>query len=404
MSSSPSSSTAVRRPADRMLGVHLSGIREIYEALTRWAAGAPGRKPIPFHFGMPDFDTPGHVKAAAVAALAEGFVRYTSSLGIPELRAALARKFARENGIEVDPDTGLVVTCGANEAISAAITALINPGDEVIIPDPAWPHYEYCLMLAGATPVHCPLRESRGFEMDPADVAALWTPRTRMVIINSPQNPTGAVMSPSDIDAIASLAHARGGWLLSDEAYEHLLFEGLHVSPAARAEVRDAVLTIGCLSKTYAMTGWRLGYVAGPPEAIDAINRVHLYTVSCAVSFVQRAAVAALDGDQTVVRDMRDAYRRRRDLIVELLREIPGVRIDPPKGAFYAFPNVAAFGRPSKEIAMRLVEEAGVGAVYGSAFGPAGEGYLRLAYACSEEDIREGIARMKTVLARMPRS
>jgi aspartate/methionine/tyrosine aminotransferase len=384
--------------------VQLSGIREIYEALTLWAAAAPGRRPIPFHFGMPDFDTPPHIKAAAVAALDEGFVRYTSSLGIPELRAALARKFSRENRITVDPDTQLVVTCGANEAISAAIVALINPGDEVIVPDPAWPHYEYCLLMAGATTVRCPLREARGFEMDPADVAALWTPRTRMVIINSPQNPTGAVMAPADIDAIADLAHSRGAWVLSDEAYEHLLFEGTHVSAAARPEVNDAVLTIGCLSKTYAMTGWRLGYIAGPPHAIDAINRVHLYTVSCAVSFVQRAAITALEGDQTCVAEMREVYRRRRDLIVSLLREIPGVRIDPPKGAFYAFPNIAAFGRPSKEIALRLVEEAGVGAVHGSAFGPEGEGYLRLAYACSEADIEEGIARMKTVFAQMPRS
>ncbi|CAN5679974.1 pyridoxal phosphate-dependent aminotransferase [soil metagenome] len=394
----------IRRPAERLDHVYLSGIREIYESLTRWAAAAPGRKPIPFHFGMPDFDTPEHIKAAAVAALDDGFVRYTSSLGIPELRAALTRKFARENGIIVDPESELVVTCGANEAISAAVTALINPGDEVIIPDPAWPHYESCLLLAGATPVRCPLRESLGFEMDPDDVAALWTSRTRMVVINSPHNPTGAVMAPEAVNAIADLAQNRGAWLMSDEAYEHLLFEGVHASPAARPEVRDSVLTIGCLSKTYAMTGWRLGYVAGPAAAIDAINRVHLYTVSCAVSFVQRAAVAALDGDQGCVATMRAAYRERRDLVVARLRDIPGVAINPPKGAFYAFPNVQAFGRPSKEIALRLVEEAGVGAVHGSAFGPAGEGYLRLAYACSKDDIEEGVGRMATVLGRLGRA
>lgn len=388
-----------RRPASRLDHVHLSGIREIYESLTRWTAAAPGRRPIPFHFGMPDFDTPQHIKAAAVAALDDGFVRYTSSLGIPELRAALARKFARENGVTIDPEREVVVTCGANEAISAAITALINPGDEVIIPDPAWPHYESCLRLAGATPVRCQLNEARGFEMDAADIAALWTSRTRMVVINSPHNPTGAVVDSAAMNAIADLAHDRGAWLMSDEAYEHLLFEGAHASPAARSEVRDSVLTIGCLSKTYAMTGWRLGYVTGPPEAIDAINRVHLYTVSCAVSFVQRAAVAALDGDQGCVAMMREAYRARRDLIVARLAEIPGVHVDPPKGAFYVFPSVKAFGRPSRDIAMRLVEDAGVGAVHGSAFGPAGEGYLRLAYACSEQDIEEGVSRMRAVLA-----
>jgi aspartate/methionine/tyrosine aminotransferase len=381
--------------------VEVSGIREIYEALTRSAA-ARNRRPIPFHFGMPDFDTPDHIKRAAVQALDEGFVRYTSSQGIPELRSALSRKLRRENGVEADPETGIVVTCGANEAISATITALVNPGDEVILPDPAWPHYEYCLYLAGATPVRCTLRESNRFEMDPEDVAGLWRPRTRMVITNSPHNPTGAVTSGDALATIGRLAYDRGAWLLSDEAYEQLLFEGTHFSPASLPEVRDAVLTIGCLSKTYAMTGWRLGYVAGPARAIDAINRVHLYTVSCAVSFVQKAAIAALDGDQRCVARMRDAYHRRRDLLVSLLNDIPGVHVDRPSGAFYVFPNVQAFGRPSRELAMRLVEEAAVGAVHGSAFGPAGEGFLRLAYACSEDDIREGADRMARVLAKIP--
>jgi aminotransferase len=396
---SPPPALGSRRPATRLDEVAISGIREIYEALTHWAAG--GRRAIPFHFGMPDFDTPAHIKRAAIEALDAGFVRYTASQGIPELRAALGRKFARENGFEVDPDSQIVVTCGANEAISAAIAALVDPGDEVILPDPAWPHYEYCLRLAGATPVRCALHESTGFETRPDDVAALWTPRTRMVVMNSPHNPTGAVMSPDAIAAITQLVHDRGAWLLSDEAYERLVFDGTHLSPAAIPAARDAVLTIGCLSKTYAMTGWRLGYVAGPPEAIDAINRVHLYTVSCAVSFVQKAAVAALDGDQECVETMREAYRKRRDLLVSLLNEIQGVQVASPPGAFYVFPNVQAFGRPSKEIAMRLVEEAGVGAVHGSAFGPAGEGYLRLAYACSEPDIREGVSRMADVLARL---
>jgi len=393
--------TGRRAPARRLDQVHVSGIREVYEALLR--AEARGQRTIPFHFGLPDFDTPAHIKQAATAALDAGFVKYTSSQGIPELRAALARKLARENGVEVDPATDLVVTCGANEAISASISALVDPGDEVILPDPAWPHYEYCLRIAGATPVYCRLNEARGFEMHPDEVAALWTPRTRMVVVNSPQNPTGAVMSPADLEAIARLAHDRGAWLLSDEAYERLVFDGEHVSPASFAGVRDSVLTIGCLSKTYAMTGWRLGWVAGPAAAIDAINRVHLYTVSCAVSFVQKAAVAALDGDQSAVDTMRAAYRSRRDLLVALLGDIPGVRVAPPKGAFYVFPNIEAFGRSSKDIAMRLVEDAGVGAVHGSAFGPAGEGYLRIAYACSEDDIREGVARMREVLAGLPR-
>jgi aspartate/methionine/tyrosine aminotransferase len=255
--------------------------------------------------------------------------------------------------------------------------------------------------IAGATPVRCALREEDRFEMRPEAIAACWSPRTRMVVVNSPQNPTGAVMAPAALEAIARMVHDRGAWLLSDEAYERLIYDGVHFSPASIADIAASVLTVGCFSKTYAMTGWRLGYLAGPPEAVDAINRVHLYTVSCAVSFVQRAAIAALEGSQACVDEMREAYRRRRDLIVALLGEIPGVRVHVPPGAFYVFPNVRAYGLPSRELAMRLVEEAGVGAVHGSAFGPAGEGYLRLAYACSEAQIRDGLARMRETLGRV---
>jgi aspartate/methionine/tyrosine aminotransferase len=391
-----------RRPAARLDEVHVSGIREVFEALTRWAAG--GGTPVPFHLGMPDFDTPAHIKAALHHALDAGFVHYTSSLGIPELRAALAVKLHNDNQIDVDPDRQIVVTCGANEAVGAAILALVDPGDEVILPDPAWPHYEYCVRIAGATPVRCRLRSADRFAMDPDAVTACWTPRTRMVIVNSPHNPTGAVTPREALEALARLAHERGAWLLSDEAYEQLIYEGSHFSPASVDGAGASVLTVGCFSKTYAMTGWRLGYLAGPATAVEAVNRVHLYTVSCAVSFVQKAAVAALSGSQACVAEMREAYRRRRDLIVERLRRIPGIEVEPPAGAFYVFPSIRAFRRPSREIAMRLVEEAGVGAVHGSAFGPAGEGHLRIAYVCSEDQIGEGVDRMERVLAALDRS
>jgi aspartate/methionine/tyrosine aminotransferase len=387
--------------AHRLDDVSLSGIREVYEALTAWAAAAPGRHPIPFHFGMPDFDTPAHIKQALYDAVAAGFVKYTGSRGIPDLLEALARKLYRENGITADPARHLVVTCGANEAIGATILALVDPGDEVIIPDPAWPHYEQCIRIAGAQPIPCPLDRDRGFTLTANAISRLITPRTRMIIINSPNNPTGAVMPRADVEAVAALARDRGVWLMSDEAYERLVFDGEHVSPGALPGLADTVITIGCLSKTYAMTGWRLGYLCAPERAADAINRVHLYTVSCAVSFVQKAAIAAFDGDQTPVSQMLAAYRRRRDLIVDLLRAIPGVDVQTPAGAFYVFPNIERFGIPSRELALRLVEDAGVGAVHGSAFGAAGEGFLRLAYACSEDDIREGVGRMAQVLSRL---
>ena len=381
-----------------MRDVSLSGIREVYEALNAWAAHTPAGEPIPFHLGMPDFDTPEHIKQALYKAVREGFVRYTSSRGTPDLLDALARKLKRENGINVDPASHLVVTCGANEAISAAIIALVDPGDEVIVPDPAWPHYEHCIRIAGATPVFARLRPEDGFVMKAADVSALLSPRTRMIIINSPHNPTGAMIPEEGIAALVELARSRGIWLLSDEAYERITYDAPHVSPASLPRSSPFLLLIGCLSKTYAMTGWRLGYFCGPEEAADAVNRVHLYTVTCAVSFNQRAAVAALDGSDTCVRTMVDAYKRRRDLIVALLRAIPGVEVQLPAGAFYVFPNVKSFDMPSREIAMRLVNEEGVGAVHGSSFGDGGEGFRRLAYACSEDDIREGISRMARLL------
>jgi aspartate/methionine/tyrosine aminotransferase len=388
-----------RHPAARLDGVAITGIREVHEALLRWSA--PGQTPVPFHLGMPDFDTPQHIKDAAHAALEAGDVRYTSSLGTAGARAAVARKLQRENAIAVDPDSQVILTCVANEAISGAIFALVDPGDEVILPDPAWPHYEYCIRMAGGVPVPCALREERGFEMGPDEVGALWSRRTRMVIINSPHNPTGAMMSRDAIAAIATLARERGAWLLSDEAYDRIVYEGEHVSAGSLPGMADTVLTAGCLSKTYAMTGWRLGFLAGPPAVIEAVNRVHLYTVTCAVSFVQSAAIAALDGSQACVEAMRQEYRRRRDLIVALLGEIPGVRVQVPPGAFYVFPNVSAFGRPSRDIAMYLVKRKGVGAVHGTAFGAAGEGHLRLVYACSEAQIREGMARMTAGMAEL---
>lgn len=391
------------RPARRLDDVSMSGIREVYERLNAWTAGGAGRQPIPFHFGMPDFDTPAHIKQALYEAVAAGFVKYTSSRGIPDLLEALARKLQRENNIVADPARHLIATCGANEAISATILALIDPGDEVIIPDPAWPHYEQCIRMAGATPVPCALDASRGFALTADAVAERLSPRTRMIVVNSPNNPTGAVMTRGDVAAVAALARDRGLWLMSDEAYERLIFDGEHVSPGSLPGMADTVVTIGCLSKTYAMTGWRLGYLCAPEAVAEAANRVHLYTVSCATSFVQKAAIAALDGPQTPVAEMVAAYRRRRDLIVGLLQEIPGVEVQTPAGAFYVFVDITAFGIPSRELALQLVEEAGVGAVHGSSFGRSGEGFLRLAYACSEDDIREGVARIARVLAQRPR-
>ena len=222
-----------------------------------------------------------------------------------------------------------------------------------------------------------------------------------MVVLNSPHNPSGSVTPPDHVRAIAELSRARGAWLLSDEPYERIIYDGEHLSPGSLPGMEQTVLTVGCLSKTYAMTGWRLGWLAGPASAADAVNKIHLYTVTCAVSFVQKAAIAALTGDQGCVAEMVAEYQRRRDLVCALLRAIPRVQVYEPAGAFYAFPDVSSFGRPSRDIALELVGERGVGAVHGTAFGDAGEGHLRISYTCSEELIRDGIGRMAEHLARM---
>ena len=369
------------------------------------ALRARGVDVISFGAGEPDFDTPERIKEAAVAALRRGQTKYTEVGGIPELRAAVCAKLKRDNGLDYDP-AEVLVSCGAKHTLFNIVTALVNPGDEVLVPSPFWVSYPEQVRLLGGTPVTVDTREGSGFDLDPERLRAAVTPRTKLVVLNSPNNPTGAVFSRPALTAVARLAVERGLWLVSDECYESLTFEGRHVSVASLdPEVKARTLVVNTCSKAYAMTGWRIGYAAGPREVVRAMTDVQSQVTSNPSSIAQWAAVEALAGPQDEVAKMAGEFDRRRHLIVGGLNALPGVSCVMPRGAFYAFANVSGlFGRAwthegrtvalkgSLDVAAFLLEEARVAVVPGLDFGS--DAHVRLSYATSEAAIREGLARM----------
>ena len=379
-----------------------SVVRRIFERIERLER--TGAKIIHLEIGAPDFDTPEHIRTAAAAALAAGETHYTSNYGIFPLREAICQKLSRENGLTYDPDREVIVTTGATEAIQLAMTALVSPGDEVLVPEPSWPNYRAVSHLLGAAPVAVPLREERGFELDPADVEARITPRTRLLVLVSPQNPTGAVIGAATQARLAEMVARHNLYVISDEIYEKLVYEDTrHVSFASQPGMFEQTVTINGFSKAYAMCGWRLGYLAAPEALVSPMVKIREYMTSCPVSFAQRGAIAALEGPQEPVAAMAREFARRRELVVEGLNAIPGVSCRPPLGAFYAFPSVRALGKSEVEVANYLLEEAGVAVVPGSAFGESGAGYLRLSYASSYDNLAEALRRMKDALGRLRR-
>jgi len=366
------------RFAKHIMGIESSGIRKCFDG------AGPGA--VNLSIGQPDFDTPGHIKEAAIRAIERGMTGYTPNLGIPELRAAICEKLGRENGLICSPDQ-VMVTSGASEALFLAIAAVTSPGDEVLIPDPGFVSYRPLVQTAGGRPVGVPLDQELKLSVDA--VAERITPETSAIIVNSPANPTGAVQSGSEIRGLAELAEDNGIALISDEVYEHFIYEGEHVSPGRYSE---NVITVNAVSKTYAMTGWRLGYLAAPPEAIDVMLKIHQYIQACASSISQAAALAAITGPQDCVREMRETFKRRRDMMVRGLRDL-GIDLVIPKGAFYIFPRVG----DGDEFAARL-SSAGVITVPGSAFGANGRPYIRISYATSDESLRLALERIETVM------
>jgi aspartate aminotransferase len=357
---------------------------------------------ISFGAGEPDFDTPERVKNAAIQAMRNGHTKYTEVPGIPELRAAASAKFKRDNGLDYEPSE-ILISCGGKHTLYNIFVALLDPGDEVIVPSPYWVSYPEQVRLLDGVPVPVVTLESTGFDLDPERIAAAITPRTKIVVLNSPNNPTGAVFSRAALEAVARLAAERNLWIISDECYESLTFEGRHVSVASFGpEVKARTIVVNTCSKAYAMTGWRIGLAAGPRAVIKAMTDVQSQVTSNPSSIAQWAAVEALSGPQDEVAKMAGEFDRRRRLIVDGLNALPGVRCATPKGAFYAFPNVAGLlgkrrpgGAPlagSADVASFLLEDARVAVVPGADFGS--DVHVRLSYATSAELISEGLRRM----------
>ena len=381
------------KPASRMDAVPFSGIRKVFERAK--TLEREGRPVIFLETGRPDFDTPAHIKEAAKHALDAGDVHYTSNFGTPALRGAIAGKLQRENGVAYDPDGEILVTVGAAEAIFLAYLAFVNPGDEVLYPEPTWVNYAAVARLAGATPVPVPLRESNGYQIDLEEVGRRITPRTRVLVVVSPNNPTGTVQSPEVLRNLADLAIRHNLLVISDEIYERIVYDDQpHLSLASCAGMRERTITINGFSKAYSMTGWRLGYAAAPQPFIQAMNRVHQYNVACASAFGQAGAVAALTGPQDCVTAMVAEFKRRRDMVVPAINGIPRLSCLNPGGAFYAWVNIGRMGIGSEEFSMRLLESAHVSSVPGTVFGESGQGYVRFSYANSYERLEEAMRRL----------
>lgn len=371
-----------------------------FEVLTRARAlEAQGRQIIHLEIGEPDFETPPHVAEAGIAAIRAGKTHYGPTPGLPELREAIAAYIGRTRGVAYSP-AEVIVTPGAKPIIFYVIMALIGPGDEAIYPDPGFPIYDSVVKFAGGVPIALPLTEEQDFRFSLDDLKARITPRTKLLILNSPHNPCGSMLTPADLMGIAELAQKHNFWVLSDEIYSRIVYEGEFHSPAALVGMKERTIILDGFSKTYAMTGWRLGYGLMPEALAEQITLLMVNTTSCTATFTQYAGVAALNGPQTEAEAMIEEFRARRKLVVDGLNSIPGVTCRNPAGAFYAFPNVKSFGRTAKTVADYLLNEAGVACLGGASFGQYGEGYLRLSYANSRENIEKAIEQMKVALAK----
>ncbi len=370
------------------------GTETAFEVLARARVlEAEGMDVIHLEIGEPDFDTPENVVRAGVDALGGGFTHYGPSPGLPDVRARIAREVADTRGISVSGDN-VVVTPGGKPIMFFVLLALAEHGDEVLYPNPGFPIYESMINFAGAEAVPMPLREDRDFNVDVNEVAAQITPATKLIIINSPNNPCGSVMSREDLRALAELAVERDVLVLADEIYSRFLYEGEHHSITAFPGMAERTIILDGFSKTYAMTGWRLGYGVMPLELVEPISRLVTNSVSCTASFTQMAAIEALDGPQDDAYGMVAEFKRRRDLIVDGLNAIPGIRCPMPRGAFYVFPNVEGTGLSSAEFADRLLQEAGVACLSGESFGEYGKGHVRFSFANSAENIQKALDRI----------
>ena len=398
----------IRRVEEKILNYHIaerinkmtpSGIRKVNEKAL--AMECAGETVIHFEIGRPDFDTPEYIKTAAKQAMDASKVHYTSNFGLMELRQAIAEKLNRENHVDYKA-AEVLVTVGLSEAVFAVLATLLDEGDELLVPDPVWLNYINVPGMLGAKTVSYSLNEESGFQMDLNEIRSKITDRTRAIVIVTPNNPTGGVLQQSTLEELAEIVREHDIMVISDEVYERLIFDGeKHISIASLPGMKERTFTMNGMSKAYAMDGWRLGYVAAPEEYITAMNKFHQHCTTCATNFVQEASIAAFRQEKDEVENMRKEYERRRDYAVEAINRIPGIHCQCPKGAFYIFINCKELGMKSADLASWLLEHAKIALVPGDVFGPGGEGYLRMSYANSYENVVEGCRRLAEGIAQL---
>jgi aminotransferase len=370
-----------------------SGIRDFFDIVSTM------KDVISLGIGEPDFDTPWHVRESTVFALERGATHYTSNFGYIELRRALARYVGRIFGAEYNPENEILITVGVSEALDLALRALLNPGDEVLYHEPCYVSYRATILFAQGVPVAVETKPDKGFRLTRAMLEAKATPRTKVLMLNFPNNPTGAIMSRADLQDIAAFACERDLLVITDEIYGELTYDAPHTSIVSLPGLRERTVFLHGFSKAWAMTGFRLGYACGPAELIEAMMKIHQYTMLCASSLSQKAALEALARPETDVAEMVNEYRRRRNFLVGAFRDL-GIECHQPLGAFYAFPSVSRFGLPARDFALKLLHEEKVAVVPGTAFGDCGEGFIRCAYATSLDNIKEAVKRIQRFITK----
>lgn len=373
--------------SERVLSLQPSGIRKFFDILETMPEA------ISLGIGEPDFQTPWHIRDAGIYSLEKGFTKYTSNAGLSDLRRAISRYLERRLDLSYDPDTQLLITVGGSEAIDLAVRALVNYGDEVIIPEPSFVCYGPITTMAGGKPVVLPLNDSNEFRVSPEQLEAVITPRSKLLVLPYPSNPTGGIMRREDLEALAPVIVKHNLLVLSDEIYAELTYEGKHCSTAAIPELYERTIVVNGMSKAYSMTGWRLGYVCAAPELIKQMTKIHQYAIMSAPTTSQYAAIEAVNNGDEDIEMMKDEYNGRRRFLVDGLRQI-GLPCFDPLGAFYVFPCIKSTGMSSQEFAERLLRAEKVACIPGDAFGESGEGYLRLCYASSMENLEKSLERI----------
>lgn len=380
--------------SDKVTGLKPSGIRKFFDIVTEM------KDAISLGVGEPDFDTPWFIRDEGIFSLERGRTFYTSNAGLKDLRQEIANYIKRTQNIEYDPNSEIIVTVGGSEAIDIGLRAVINPGDEVIIPQPSYVSYEPCAILANAKPVIIDLKAENDFRLTPDELLGAITDKTKVLILPFPNNPTGAIMENEDLEKIAKIVIENDILVMSDEIYSALTYKGKHVSIASLDGMKERTILINGFSKAYAMTGWRLGYACGPKEIIGQMTKIHQYAIMCAPTTSQYAAVEALKKGDEEVEKMRQSYNQRRRFLMNAFKEM-GLDCFEPFGAFYVFPCIKEFNMTSEEFATRLLTEEKVAVVPGSAFGDCGEGFLRISYAYSIENLKEAISRIEKFVKKL---